>query len=182
MPSSSVIPLFPLNVVLFPGMTLPLHVFEPRYVAMLRHCLEGDESFGVALIRTGDEVGVPALPHRIGARAVIQRCRQRPDGHFDVTTVGRERFSIRCLFRQRPFVEAEVDWLEEEDLGHPRLDEAVRLARETFTRYVELQQQVTGRSSAPLTWPAMPDALSYFIAAHAALGLGNRQQLLETHS
>ena len=62
-------PLFPLNVVLFPGMVLPLHVFEPRYREMINHCIEEEKPFGVVLIDEGQEVGGPAAPRLVGTAA-----------------------------------------------------------------------------------------------------------------
>ena len=63
------LPLFPLNTVLFPGVSLPLQIFEERYKLMLRECMESDKRFGVSLIREGDEVGGPAVPHVVGTVA-----------------------------------------------------------------------------------------------------------------
>ena len=65
------LPLFPLNTVLFPRMTLPLRIFEPRYRQMLADCLDGDPIFGVVLIREGKEVGETAMPHDVGTTARI---------------------------------------------------------------------------------------------------------------
>ena len=60
------LPLFPLNMVLFPNATLPLQIFEERYKLMMKHCLEGDSKLGVVLIKAGAEVGGPATPHSTG--------------------------------------------------------------------------------------------------------------------
>jgi len=65
------LPLFPLNTVLFPGATLPLHVFEERYKQMINQCLESRSPFGVLLIRSGNEVGTPTEPFEVGTTASI---------------------------------------------------------------------------------------------------------------
>ena len=65
------LPLFPLNLVLFPGMDLPLHIFEERYKSMIGDCLNQNLPFGVVLIKEGLEVGTPAEPERIGTSARI---------------------------------------------------------------------------------------------------------------
>jgi Lon protease-like protein len=89
------LPLFPLNVVLFPGGTLPLHIFEPRYRAMTRACLDGDRRFGVVLIAEGTEVGEPAVPHLTGTVARIATANALVDGRFNLVTVGERRFTIQ---------------------------------------------------------------------------------------
>jgi Lon protease-like protein len=89
-----VLPLFPLNTVLFPGATLPLRIFEPRYRALTHACLAGDRRFGVVLIAEGPEVGGPARPHAVGTVARIVQAEQLADGRFNLTTVGEGRFTI----------------------------------------------------------------------------------------
>src|SRR5258708_12580043 len=65
------VPLFPLGSALFPGMLLPLHIFEPRYRLLVKRSIEKDEPFGIVLIKSGPEVGGPAEPHRVGTTAKI---------------------------------------------------------------------------------------------------------------
>jgi hypothetical protein len=93
-PAQQTLPLFPLEVVLFPGATLPLHIFEPRYKQMLNHCLAGDQRFGVVLIAAGQEVGSVAVPHRVGTIARIVRTESLSDGRAHLVTVGERRFAI----------------------------------------------------------------------------------------
>ena len=73
MESMTELPLFPLNVVLFPGMVLPLHIFEPRYREMVNYCLDEKKPFGVVLLREGEERGGPAIPYQVGTAARIMR-------------------------------------------------------------------------------------------------------------
>jgi hypothetical protein len=88
------IPLFPLGVVLFPGGTLPLRVFETRYIDMTRGCLKNDTPFGVCLIREGREVGAPAVPEPIGCLARILECDMQQLGVLELKAAGRERFRV----------------------------------------------------------------------------------------
>jgi Lon protease-like protein len=113
------IPLFPLEVVLFPGNPLPLRVFEPRYHAMLHDCARSGQDFGVVLLQAGQEVGGPAEPREVGTLAHIE---QRSD-QGEVTyllTRGTRRFRIGRTFREKPYLEGEVAWLPEptEDAPH----------------------------------------------------------------
>jgi Lon protease-like protein len=88
------LPLFPLNTILFPGGTLPLHIFEERYRAMTRDCLAGDERFGVVLIADGPEVGGTAVPHLTGTIARIALAEPLADGRYNLMTAGERRFTI----------------------------------------------------------------------------------------
>src|SRR4051794_27122666 len=97
------IPLFPLNVVLFPGMPLPLHIFEPRYQEMIRHCLQGDLLFGVCLIRSGVEVGGEAEPHSVGTTCETLSVTPLGEGRMSLATVGRDRFRILRLHHDQPY-------------------------------------------------------------------------------
>jgi Lon protease-like protein len=137
------LPLFPLGTVLFPGLVLPLHIFEPRYRELVRNLLDlpDDQAreFGVVAIRRGweTEVGTPlagtaraALTlHEVGCTAEIRQVTELPDGRFDLVTVGRRRFRIaRVDAEALPYLVAEVEWLpeppgqeEEADLLAPRV-------------------------------------------------------------
>jgi Lon protease-like protein len=98
--SSIEIPLFPLNTVLFPGGVLPLRIFEPRYVDMVRRCMREGSEFGIALIREGVEAGGPASTHDVGTMAQIVDFDQTRDGLLGITTRGTRRFRIRSTHQQ----------------------------------------------------------------------------------
>lgn len=105
------LPLFPLNTVLFPGMPLRLHIFEERYKAMVAHCRATDSPFGVVLIQRGQEVGGPAEPHPVGCTAVITQIEPLIDGRMNILAVGRDRFYIRALKYDRPYLVGEVEYI-----------------------------------------------------------------------
>ncbi|MEZ4584481.1 MAG: LON peptidase substrate-binding domain-containing protein [Caldilineaceae bacterium] len=112
-------PLFPLNVVLFPGMFLPLHIFEPRYREMVEHCVETKSPFGVALIRDGQEVGDAATPCDIGTAARIAKVQRMPDGRMNISTVGTQRFRIESVDYSRSYAVAQVRHYPIVKHGHP---------------------------------------------------------------
>ena len=91
------LPLFPLNTVLFPGQVLPLHIFEPRYRAMINQCIDKDWPFGVVLIRAGEEVGTAAVPYEVGTTARVTQVERLEDGRLNIVSVGEMRFRIRTL-------------------------------------------------------------------------------------
>ena len=106
------LPLFPLNTVLFPGMYLPLHVFEDRYKQLVGACLAEDRPFGVVCIREGvAEQGPLPVPHAIGCTAEIVQMRSLSEGRMYLVTVGQERFRILSLSDERPYLVGEVELL-----------------------------------------------------------------------
>jgi Lon protease-like protein len=143
------LPLFPLNSVLCPGIALPLHIFEPRYRAMVRHCLETTSPFGVVLIREGRETGAGVISFTgVGTIAEIRDAGTYEDGRYDLLVVGTRRFEIRrVLSGKHPYLVAEVDLLDEsigdEDTAH-RL--AMRATRR-FVTYLELLQPRSGETA-----------------------------------
>jgi len=110
----NVIPLFPLNIVLFPNGPLPLRIFETRYVDMVRRCMREDQGFGVVLIREGQEAG-PAETCDVGTLAKIVDFNQLPDGLLGLSCVGQRRFRIHSRRRQTDGLNVgEVEWLQDE--------------------------------------------------------------------
>jgi Lon protease-like protein len=143
------LPLFPLNTVLCPGIALPLHVFEDRYRAMVRHCLESSSPFGVVLIRQGREVGIGAISFTgIGTIAEIRDAGSDDDGRYDLLVVGTRRFEIRrVLSGRRPYLVAEVDVLSE-TVGHEETAHRLAMtATRRFVKYLELLQPRSGETA-----------------------------------
>jgi Lon protease-like protein len=178
-----VLPLFPLErVVLFPGMSLPLRIFEERYKVMIGACQVTDQLFGVVLIRIGQEVGDPAEPEQVGCIARMVRVDRIPNGRMHILTVGEQRFRMLGPARVMPegYLVGDVQILEEE-AGSV---EAKLLAnvRQEFTRYQQAVLGLTGRMD-PLPaaeLPSDPVRLSYRIASTLFVDPHDRQRLLET--
>ncbi|NIL56786.1 LON peptidase substrate-binding domain-containing protein [Salinispora arenicola] len=186
------LPVFPLGTVLFPGLVLPLHIFEDRYRALVRHLVglpEGTpREFGVVAIRAGWEVGPTApdgrpLPgddvtlHEVGCTAELRQVTELPDGGYDIVTVGRRRFRMGTVDRAgAPYLTAEVEWLPEPDAP----DEAAELPA---ARVIAVFRQYLGLIRAdpaeiPEQLPEDPTVLSHLVAATAALTIADRQRLL----
>ncbi len=107
------IPLFPLEVVLFPGAILPLHIFEPRYKLMVRHCRESQEPFGVVLSR-GEAMA------QVGCTAdILEIAKEYPDGKLDILTLGRRPYRVLEVYQERAYWEARIEYLEEEPFEEP---------------------------------------------------------------
>jgi len=173
------LPLFPLNVVLFPGMALPLHIFEPRYRQMIGRCLETSEGFGVVLIQEGREVGDPATPFDVGTVAQIASVERLPEGRMNLVTVGTQRF--RCVehLQVTPYRIARVQWLDDQQ---PPSADCASLAAEVRAAVEEYLRAVYALADQPRRSIAFPDdplALSYQVGAVLQIGSRERQGLLE---
>jgi hypothetical protein len=116
---SELLPLFPLSTVLFPGMRLPLHIFEERYRALAAHLLTQPEErrqFGVIAIRKGREVGADGITalHEVGCVTAVRQLAEHADGRFDLSTVGTQRFRLLRVDDSLPYFQGEVELLPDE--------------------------------------------------------------------
>jgi uncharacterized protein len=108
------LPLFPLNTVLFPGGILPLRIFEPRYLDMVKECMRQDHGFGVCMIIQGEEVGQNTASAALGCEARIIDFDQTPEGLLAITAQGGRRFHVEQVkIRSNGLVMGEVSWLED---------------------------------------------------------------------
>ncbi|MEO8570659.1 MAG: LON peptidase substrate-binding domain-containing protein, partial [Chloroflexota bacterium] len=144
------IPLFPLHTVLCPGIVLPLHVFEERYRALTRHCLDTGAPFGVVLIREGSEVGAGATLAlaAVGALVEIREAGRYPDGRYDLLAAATGRFSIDTVDPAREaYLIADVTPLDEEVGDEARAERLAASAIRRFIRYLELMRARDGETS-----------------------------------
>jgi Lon protease-like protein len=161
------IPLFPLEVVLFPGTPMPLHIFEPRYRTMIRRCLDEQIEFGIVLAR---QDGIAATGCTAEVSEVVK---QYPDGRMDILTYGRTLFHIGEVLEEQPYYEAEVEFLEN-DLA-PADTATQQKLLVLFDRCRELL--FGGESRRPNLETDVP--LSYQIACVLPMDLDSKQGLLE---
>jgi Lon protease-like protein len=172
------LPIFPLSVVLFPGIPLPLHIFEPRYKRMLADCLEADRCFGITPVATADTPGAGA----VGCVAEVRVNQELPDGRSNIVVVGRSRFVLsRLLDESLPYLVADVQTFEDDEDSEPPADQTEAL-RQLFARYFiglrELNDTTPGE-------PALPDdalSLSFQVAGGIECDLGVKQRLLAERS
>jgi Lon protease-like protein len=169
--TDSRIPLFPLNVVLYPGATLPLHIFEPRYKLMINHCIQHNREFGVIL---AGEKGVAT----IGCTAAItQKLKDYDDGRMDVLTQGRTIFRALNLLHEKDYHEALVEFLAD-DAAPPRQPARNEEEAELLSLFQECHALLYGQlwvtSGVESPWP-----LSFQMGARLPLELEEKQALLE---
>ncbi|WP_035868569.1 LON peptidase substrate-binding domain-containing protein [Cryptosporangium arvum] len=199
---AEIIPLFPLGTVLFPGVVLPLHIFEPRYRALIRDLMTADtrsRQFGVCAIRQGWEVGEDAVTalYDVGCTAELRQVHPYRDGRFDVVNVGRDRFRLLEVLPSDgdvPYLRARIERLPEVTAEAPADEEAEVLAagvREVFARCRTLLHATLragedraardddGHPVLPaLPLPNDPSMLSYLVGSAAPLTLDDQQSLL----
>ena len=182
-PEERSLPLFPLNTVLFPGATMPLQIFEERYRRMLQDCLNEDSRLGIVLIKEGKEVGETATPHAVGTIAqIIQVKEVETSGRYFISITGENRFIIKDIIKQEPYLTAVVEILQEsEDAVPPQL---LTDLENTLDQYRSLLVGLDGgwsRKSKPIE-PTDTATLSYRVGDLLQMTLSQKQALLEESS
>lgn len=175
------LPIFPLGAVLFPGLVMPLQIFEERYRTLVRDLLEGDEPrrFGVVSIELGHEVG-PGAARRlaaVGCTAEVRAVQRHDDGRYDLVTTGGARFRVEDVDDALPYLRADVTFLPEE--AGPGATTAAGPVTRLFLRYCE---RLAGHGAEIGDLDEMPDdpvQLSYVVAASLVLDRPDKQRLLQ---
>jgi hypothetical protein len=175
------LPLFPLQTVFFPGMVLPLHIFEPRYRTMFAARAEHDPIFGIVLTRTGREVFDQPEVHAVGTGATLLEAVRHEDGRVDLAVRGGKRFRVLGGDWAEGYLTASVEWLPEDRDSRPD-GEAVRLAedvRAAFVAYLEALERATGQRFARPAMDGAPEEVAYAVCAMMPFGTAASQRLLE---
>jgi uncharacterized protein len=182
---SEVLPLFPLGAVLYPGMLMPLHIFEDRYRQLVRDLLAGPEPrrFGVIAIRKGRETGIDGVGglqslYEIGCTAALRRVDQLDDGRFHIVTVGTQRFRLLGLDESQAYLQGEVELLAEEPVAPAAAGPAVRVVQAAFREYLDALTEWGGATVRLEELPDEPSLLSFIVAAAVVVDLPVRQALL----
>jgi uncharacterized protein len=180
---SELLPLFPLTTVLFPGVLLPLHIFEPRYRLLVRRCVERERPFGVVLIRAGAEVGATADPYAIGTEARIVGLTALPDGRSYIVTKGERRFAVDSVIADaEPYLVGRVRYLSElEGVGaRAQAGEAIEALGGYLLAVAAATEDERGEAAlASDLKEAGPVEVAYRIAGTLAIDAQERQNLLE---
>jgi len=177
------VPLFPLGVVLFPGIPQLLHIFEPRYRQMLADCLEGDRRFGLSFAKAA--AGTDPQPHLgdVGCMASVRESRLLADGRSHILAVGEERYVLReYLQRDVPYRMAVVETFDDDDLAAPQVEELAAQARAQFVRFVSGMHALSDHPTQAMQLDGTPQAASFQIAATLELEVEVKQELLALRS
>jgi Lon protease-like protein len=176
------LPLFPLRTVLFPGQALPLHIFEPRYRQMIADCLRTDRTFGVVLIREGEEVGEAALPYEVGTTATIQEVEPLDDGRLNIVTIGQERFRLENYDEgDRPYLVGRVaPWPWDKDAHTEKT--LSRTVQRRLGQYIELFSRLSDTNVKLDLTTRSPSTLAFLAAIVLQVPPEQKQALLEVPS
>ena len=178
------LPVFPLPVVLFPGVPLPLHIFEPRYRQLLTDIRVANNLFGVAYFDSStSELETPPEGH-VGCVAEVTETQTFPDGRSNILTLGIIRYRIDSYVdRGDPYLVARVSYFEDDDEDESSLTNSAREVAETFTRIAQAVRTLNDeRSSLPDISNTEPQRLSFLVAAAMEIDAEVKQDLLELTS
>ena len=173
------LPMFPLGSVLLPSTAIPLHIFEPRYRALARDCVEGDGTLGVVLIERGSEVGGDDVRFDVGTRARIAEAAVLPDGRWVMAVVGQDRIRVEQWLPDDPYPRALVVPCDDRPAGpgdHERRDDLDRVLRRTLGLMSELGE---GEGEAVALDPDV-EVATWQAVALGPLGAMDAQRVLGT--
>jgi Lon protease-like protein len=175
------LPLFPLPIVLFPGVPLPLHIFEPRYRQMLTDVRNGNNLFGLSYFDASSSSIERPLPGHVGCVAEVSETQTMPDGRSNILTVGLVRYRVDdYIDRGDPYLVARVTFFEDEIEDQSLLDESSHEVAEMFTRIARAVRLINDeRANLPDISDTDPQRLSFLVAAAMEVDTDVKQELLE---
>lgn len=178
------LPMFPLPVILFPGTPLPLHIFEPRYLQMLKDIRITNNLFGVPFFEQGESMENRPTVGAVGCVAELRDEQATPDGRSNILTVGIVRFRLEdYVDAGEPYFVGEVSYFEDEPEDAELLEPRARAVRDLFLRVAKAVRELAGET---IQLPDLPDItpeqLSFFVAAAIDFDAKLKYELLETRS
>ena len=177
------IPLFPLpNLVLFPQVAVPLHIFEDRYKLMINRCIDQADVFGLVLLREGAEQEDEDTILRVGVTARVVQADRLDDGRLNILCAGEARFRILEFTGQAPYWTADVDFFEDDPEEEEGLPEAYDKVARLYRQATELTSRLKEAEVPELELPDSPVGLSYMVSYVLDLSSSRKQELLEATS
>lgn len=174
--AEQLLPLFPLNTVLFPHMYLPLHIFEERYKLLINTVLQGNATFGILLV---SDVDGELRPCDIGTIGRITEMQRLSGGRMNIMIQGVSRFRVSDYDTNMPYLRGLIEPLDDEDAGRP-LPQLVGNVSNLFGQYLNALLAITSQEPRQITLPDTPDILSYVVADGLQIEWDQKQDLLET--
>jgi Lon protease-like protein len=175
------LPLFPLDVVLFPGMVLPLYIFELRYRQMIQDCLDEEKPFGVVLVKA-DGTFMDEATYPIGTLAEIHNLQRLEDGCYNLMGVGTRRFRIISRHLEKPYISGLLEPFDEESVVEDPLTSLAQQAKALFSTYLDMLLRAASQEEVHANLPEAPEELSYFVAYFLEIENQKKQQMLEMTS
>src|SRR5215510_3794440 len=175
------ISLFPLpNLVLFPHIVVPLHIFEERYKSMINGCIASGEVFGLVLLRTGADEESEETIHRVGVTARIVEVERLDGGRMNILCEGERRFRIYRLTQQKPFWKGDVDFFEDKD--HHGTESLYEQVAELYRSVATLSAKLSGSQETEVVLPELATDLSHMVSYVLDIDSEEKQRLLEMDS
>jgi Lon protease-like protein len=159
-------------------MPMPLHIFEPRYREMINRCLDEQLSFGVLLIKEGEEVGPTATPYEVGTAARIVQVKRLEEGRMNIVTVGTQRFRVREFHHDRSYLTGMVEQLPFVNGSTKLANELMHKIRPRLLEYVELLSKANKTQLGLDRLPEEPTALAFLVAMALQIGHDRKQAML----
>ncbi len=179
----TLLPLFPLNTVLFPGMQLKLHIFERRYKSLINQCIDMNEPFGVVLIRRGAEIGNQvAVPFDVGCTADISEVQRLPLGRMNIVTTGRRRFRIKSIDRSKPYLVGDVEYFLPEADRPGVIKVYSNVLRPLLLRYLDILSSSSDSHFDPEQLPRQPRTIAQIASIILQADNLQKQELLSIGS
>ena len=175
------LPLFPLNLVLFPGTVSPLHIFEMRYRQMIVDCQRDEKPFGIVLARPESE-HLNERPYSVGTMVEIRNLDRLEDGRYTLMAVGTKRFRIVSERRDKPYLSGLVELYEDDAEPERAWLPAMQQARDLFGEYLGMLLEASEDKDVEANLPEEAEDLSYFIAYFLDIQEERKQQFLELTS
>lgn len=174
------LPIFPLpNVLLFPNMVLPLHIFEERYKRMTSDCLRGDRLLGLFLLQQGwEEEGATPTPYEVGGMGRITRAVKYPNGSMDILLSGVARVHVLRYIQQKPYLVAEVEMWPDDSDDSEGLQALTRRMVGLFERFVSAKASEAHELLTSLKLLASPIDLLHFVVTHMPLDVHHKQEIM----
>lgn len=174
------LPIFPLpNVLLFPNMVLPLHIFEERYKRMISDCLQGDRLLGLFLLQQGwEQEGKVPTPYEVGGMGRITRAVKYPNGSMDILLSGVARVHVLRYFQQKPYLVAEVELWPDEPDDSEGLEALTRRMVGLFERFVTAKAGEGHELLTGLKLLASPIDLLHVVVTNMPLDVHQKQEIL----
>ena len=181
--SASTLPIFPLPLVLFPGVTIPLHIFEPRYRRMLVDCLEGDRRFGILFLAEGTSEDTLGIGGEVGCIAHVESHDELPDGRSNIIVAGRERFVLRALvLSPLPYRVGMIVPYEDTPEPAALLEPLATRVKERFDRIARAARTISEDEDPLPELPDDPALLAFRVASFIDLNVTERRRLLASTS
>jgi len=175
------IPLFPLpNLVLFPNIVVPLHIFEERYKLMINGCIDSGDVFGLVLLKEGTEMESEDTIHRVGVTARIVEVERLAEGRMNILCEGERRFRIAEFTDQTPFWKGTVEFFDDDERG--TTERLYSQVAELYRSVANLSAQVSGNQETEVILPETPVDLSYMVSYILDIDSEDKQKLLEIDS